>query len=109
ETLTLTRERVPPPLSPALARSIFAAEPGDPLIGRARAGDAVLLAELTEVAPLEEDALAEAASAVETALVASLEQDQLEYYGRAVQDLHGAELNPGAIERVTTQLAQSGR
>ncbi|HET7409359.1 MAG TPA: SurA N-terminal domain-containing protein, partial [Paracoccaceae bacterium] len=36
ETLSFTRQRVPAPLSPALAEAAFAAEPGDPLTGRAR-------------------------------------------------------------------------
>src|SRR5690606_33385152 len=47
ETVAFTRERVPAPLSPALVEAAFGAEPGGALVGRARTGDAVLLAELT--------------------------------------------------------------
>lgn len=108
ETLTFTRQSVPQPLSAALADAAFAAEAGDPLVGRSRAGDAVLLGQLDAVQPLSEDALAESAAAIRDALVQSLEQDQLEYFGRAVQALHGTEFDPGAIEQVYTRLGQSG-
>lgn len=108
-SLSFTRQQVPAPLSHGLGEAAFEATPGDPLTGRTRSDDAVLLAELISVEPLEEEALSESAGTVGEALLASLEQDQLEYFGRAVQDLQGATLNPSAIEQVYNQLGQSGR
>jgi peptidyl-prolyl cis-trans isomerase D len=109
ETASFTRERVPPPFSPGLAKAAFDAEPGGTLVGRARSGDAVLLGELTAIEPLAEDALAEETATLEEALTASIEQDQLEYLGRAIQNLHGAQINESAVEQVFTRLGQSGR
>ena len=109
ESLTLTRGDAPAPLSPALADAAFGADVGDPLVGRSAGGDAVLLGRLAAVQPLPPDELAEAASNLQAALVSSAAQDQLEYFGRAVQAEHGAEINPGAVEEVFTQLGQSGR
>lgn len=109
ETLSFTRETVPQELSPALADAAFAADPGDPLIGRSAGGDAVLLGRLASVEALEPEALADAAAKIDEAITASLADDQMEYFGRAVQDLHGVQVNPGAVEQVYTQLGQSGR
>lgn len=109
EVLSFTRETVPQGLSPALADAAFAAEPGDPLVGRSAAGDAVLLGRVASVEALGPEALADAAAKIDEAITGSLADDQLEYFGRAVQDLYGVEINPGAVDQVYNQLGQSGR
>ncbi len=109
EPVSFTRETAPPSLSPALADAAFAAKPGDPLVGRAADGEAVLLGQLEAVKPLAPEALADAAAKLDEAITGSLADDQLEYFGRAVQDRLGVEINPGAVEQVYTRLGQSAR
>lgn len=108
-TLTLNRGEQPVQFTEALTRAAFNAEPGEGLTGRAASGDAVLLAEITAVKPLPEAELAEMKASVEQALMASIEQDQLEFLGRAIQEREGVTVNNRALEQVYNQLGQSGR
>jgi hypothetical protein len=108
QSIGFTRETVPEELTPALADAAFAAEPGEPLVGRRAGGDAVLLGVLGSVEPLPEAELAERAAALDRALLDSLDRDQLEYFGRALEELHGASVNPETVASVFERLGQSG-
>ena len=108
QSISFTRETVPPELTPALADAAFAAEQGDSLVGRRAGGDAVLLGVVASIEPLPGDELAERTSALDAAIVQSLDGDQLEYFGRALEELHGATLHPEIIASVFDRLGQSG-
>ena len=108
QTISFTRDTVPPELTPALADAALAGQQGDTLIGRRAGGDAVLLGVIGSVEPLPEAELAERTAALETAIRGSLDQDQLDYFGRALEELHGASLNPETIASVFDRLGQSG-
>ena len=108
QTVSFTRETVPEELTPALADAAFAAQPGDTLVGRRAGDDAVLLGVLTSVDPLPEPELADRTAALDTALLASLDEDQLEYFGRALEELHGATIDRDTIASVFDRLGQSG-
>src|SRR5699024_2873535 len=100
---------VPAPVSATLAEAAFSAAKGDPLVGRTRDGEAVLLAVLTAIEPLTGDALTTMTGTVENALNASLAKDQTAYLGHALETRYGVTQNQAAIERVFNQLGQYGR
>jgi peptidyl-prolyl cis-trans isomerase D len=108
QSISFTRETVPPELTAALADAAFAAEEGDSVVGRRAGGDAVLLGVLASIESLPEDQLAERTAALDAAIRQSLDGDQLEYFGRALEELHGATVNPDTIASVYDRLGQSG-
>jgi len=107
ELPAFTRAQMPPTMSEVTREQIFSAAEGDLVIGRARGNQSVLLITVREVRALEGDALAERVTAAETALASSIAGDQLEFHGRAMEERHGAFVNPEAVEAVFEQLGQA--
>lgn len=108
QSLGFTRESVPEELTPALADAVFAAGPGDPVTGRRAGGDAVLLGVVSAVVPLAGAELATRTAAIDAALLESLERDQLDYFGRALEQVYGATVNQEMIVSVFDRIGQSG-
>lgn len=108
QSISFTRETVPEELTPPLADAVFTAKPGDPLTGRRAGDDAVLLGIVRSVEPLAGAELAERAVALDAALLQSLQRDQLEYFGRALEELYGATVNPETVASIFDRLGQSG-
>jgi peptidyl-prolyl cis-trans isomerase D len=108
QSLSFTRESVPEELTPALAEAVFAARQGDPVTGRRAGGDAVMLGVVGAVEPLSGAELATRAAAIDAALIESLERDQLDYFGRALEQVYGATVNQDMIASVFDRIGQSG-
>ncbi len=108
QSISFTRETVPEELTPELADAVFAASQGDPVTGRRAGGDAVLLGVVSAVEPLGGAELATRAAAIDAALLESLQRDQLDYFGRALEDRYGATVNPDIIASVFDRIGQSG-
>ena len=92
----------------ALAEAVFAARQGDPVTGRRAGGDAVILGVVSAVEPLAGAELATRTAAIDAALVESLERDQLDYFGRALEQVYGAAVNQDMIASVFDRIGQSG-
>ncbi len=108
QDVSFSRETAPEEFTASLVDAAFAARPGDPLVGRRTGDDAVLLGVVESVEPLAGPALAEQTAALDRALLDSLDGDQLEYFGRALEDLHGAIVNRETVGGVFDRLGQSG-
>lgn len=108
QAISLTRETVPEELTPGLVDAVFAARQGDPVTGRRAGGDAVLLGVVSAVEPLGGAELATRTAAIDTALLESLARDQLDYFGRALEDLYGATVNTDTVASVFDRIGQSG-
>src|SRR5690625_2178799 len=107
-TVIVNRSELPAGFSAEFLDAAFSAAPGEGLTGRMSSDDAVLLGEVTDVKPLAEGQLTETKTAIERALMAGMEQDQLEYLSRAIQEREGVSINSRAVEQVYNQLGQSG-
>ena len=103
-----TRNQMPPMIPQELTRQIFAGDEGEIVMGRSRGEQSVLIVHVREVVPLADDALAERVASVEQALSSGVGTDTLEFFGRALEDRHGAQVNRGAVDTVFEQLGQSG-
>lgn len=95
-----TRTQTPPILSRDLREKIFAAKAGDLIIGRTRGDQSVVIALVREVNPLAGDTLKERVKQLEDALAGGVATDTLEFYGRALEERHGATFNQGAVDSV---------
>ncbi len=91
-----------------LVEALFAAPEGGTATAPAPGDEGVVLAQVTAVTPLEGEALATAAAEVEEALEASLAGDVQEYFGRAVEDRHGATINQSVLDEVSRLVAGGG-
>ncbi len=76
--------------------------------GRRAGGDAVLLGVVSGVEPLGGAELATRTAAIDAALLESLQRDQLDYFGRALEDRYGATVNPEMVASVFDRIGQSG-
>ncbi|HUF57074.1 MAG TPA: SurA N-terminal domain-containing protein [Thermohalobaculum sp.] len=91
-----------------LVEALFAAPQGGTATVPAPGGEGVILAQVTAVTPLDGEALATAAAEVEEALEMSLAGDVQEYFGRAVEDRHGATINQSVLDEVSRLVAGGG-
>lgn len=91
-----------------LVEKLFAAPEGGTATAPAPGGEGVILAQVTEVTPLEGEALATAAADVADALEMSLANDTQEYFGRALEGRYGATINQSVIDEVSRLVAGGG-
>ncbi|MEM9138965.1 MAG: SurA N-terminal domain-containing protein [Pseudomonadota bacterium] len=94
--------RVEPPqnLSQPLVDAVFGTVEGGMVIGRDRTDTGVIIASVQAISPLQGDDLAQQVAAAEQALSTQIAGDQLEFYARAIEARHGAQINEGAVDQV---------
>lgn len=101
-----TRGRAPQDLAPELIEQIFKVEAADEIVvGRNARNDAVIVAKITNIAPLEGEVLDAQTEAARQVMRNAMSSDQLELFSRAIQDKHGAVVNNDAIDQVFEQLS----
>lgn len=98
-------------LPAALVEQLFDGGEGTAAFARAPAGEetgaGVVLARVDAVHPLDPEALGAATTEIESVLQDSLATDTLEYFGRALEDEHGAYIDQSVLEEVYRLLSGS--
>lgn len=107
EHAPFTRDTAPGQLSDTLVETVFEAKEGDVVIGRDRAGDAVLLTLVRSVSPLADTDLETQSTAIADVLRDSIERDQLEYFARAIEDRHRQTIDQASVDYIFEQLGQA--
>lgn len=102
------RSASPAILSDELVQAVFAGSQGEIVIGRARDGQSIILAEVRAVTPLSDEDMSAQSNEIAVALGGSMERDHLEYYARALEARHGAVINTDSIANVFQQLSGGG-
>ncbi|MEM7191064.1 MAG: hypothetical protein AAF439_15740, partial [Pseudomonadota bacterium] len=92
----------------AITEQIFDAELGSIVIGRSNADQSVLIAQVKTITGLEPDQLSQNTEMASRTIRTGIQRDQLEMFSRALEERHGAEINPTAIDGVFEQLNQMG-
>ena len=102
------RNQMPPMLGQDLRDQVFKAKAGEILVGRSPGGQSVLIVLVREVNELTGEPLTERVAQLEQALGGGVGTDMLEFFGRALEDRHGATFNQSAIDSVFERLGQTG-
>jgi peptidyl-prolyl cis-trans isomerase D len=99
-----TRMAPPPTLPGTLVDAIFRANSLDGVSGAGEDGKTVIVGQIASVNMPGPEALASANTRMESALTDSLQKDMAEYFARAVEAQHEAQIEPGVIEEVYRRL-----
>ncbi|MFK7945384.1 MAG: SurA N-terminal domain-containing protein [Paracoccaceae bacterium] len=102
------RSAPPPGFAPELIGAMFSADEGDAVVGRSSDGRSAVIAKITGLEALEGADLDIEAQEVGDIFSNSLARDQLEYFARALEARHGAQVSVSAVDGVFEQLNQIG-
>ncbi|MEM1298683.1 MAG: SurA N-terminal domain-containing protein [Pseudomonadota bacterium] len=102
------RSTPPPGFAQELIGEMFNADKDSLVVGRSSDGRSAVIAKITELEALEGADLTVEMQQVGDIFANSTARDQLEYYARALEARHGAELNLGNVDDVFNRLNQTG-
>ncbi len=102
------RNQLPPILDQDLRVRIFTAEKDAILVDRSAGDQSVVIILVREIVPLAGETLTERVTAVEQAMSGSLADDTQEFFARALEVRHEAQVNQGAIDGVFERLGHTG-
>lgn len=102
------RNQIPPMIGRDLRDRVFKAEPGEILVGRSPGDQSVLIVEVREVVEMSGEALTKSVEEIDKAFASAIGADTLEFFGRALEERHGATFNQTAIDAVFERLGQIG-
>jgi peptidyl-prolyl cis-trans isomerase D len=98
----------PAALPPELTTALFRAPAAGGASALSSDGNAAIVAQVSNIAPLSPEAIARAATGVSELLAASMQRDAREFFSRAVEAGHPATFDPGVIDEVFVRLGASG-
>jgi peptidyl-prolyl cis-trans isomerase D len=98
----------PAALPPELTTALFRAPAAGGASALSADGNAAIVAQVSNIAPLSPEAIARAATGVSELLAASMQRDAREFFSRAVEAGHPATFDPGVIDEVFVRLGASG-
>ena len=102
------RSAPPPGFAQELIGAMFSAEDQGMVVGRSSDGRSAVIAQIVGLEPLEGADFDLMVEEVGSVFADSFARDQLEYYARALEARHGAQLHLGAVDGVFEQLNQTG-
>jgi peptidyl-prolyl cis-trans isomerase D len=99
-----TRMTPPPALPGPLIEKIFRAANAGGVSAPDEDGTGVIVAQISSITALAPDAMAANSAGIDQVMAESLKTDMAEYFARAVEARHEAQIDPGVIDEVFRQL-----